>query len=83
MQKNGFIRQPWLISDFMILQTSDFMILQTGQQITTIHILPNFSRSKDKQAMTFCQLMKHSVRNTFLQKSCKKRETSFRPPFVF
>ena len=67
----------------MILQTSDFMILQTGQQITTIHILLNFSGSKDKQAMTFCQLMKYSVRNTFLQKPYKKRETSFRPPFVF
>ena len=31
------------------------MMLQTGQQIRKIHILPNMSRSKDKQAMKFRQ----------------------------
>ena len=48
------------------------MTSQTVQQIITIHILANISRSKDNQAIKFGQLMKHSVRNIFLQKSFKK-----------
>ena len=36
---------------------------QTGQQIITIHILPNISRRKGNQAMEFGQLIKCSVRN--------------------
>ena len=35
------------------------------------HIL-NISRIKSNQAMKFGQLIKYSVRNTFLQKSCRK-----------
>ena len=44
----------------------------TGPQITKIHKLLNISRSKDNQAMKFSQLIKYSVRNNFLQKSCSK-----------
>ena len=32
------------------------MTSQTGQQIITIHMLPNISRSKDNQAKKFGQL---------------------------
>ena len=39
---------------------SKFMASQSGQQIITIHILPNISRSKGNQTMTF------------LQKPCRK-----------
>ena len=38
---------------------------QTGQQIKTIHILPNVLRSKVNEAMTFSHLIKHSVTNFF------------------
>ena len=48
------------------------MAPQTGEQIFTIHILPNISRSKDNQAIKFGQLMKYNVRNIFLQKLCRK-----------
>ena len=50
----------------------------TGQQIITIHLLTNISRSKSNQAMKFGQLIEHKVRNIFLQKPCKKwaRENS-------
>ena len=45
----------------------------------------NISRNKGKQAMKFGQLIKFSVRNTFLQLSSKNwgRETNSRPRFVF
>ena len=51
----------------------------------TIHILPNISRIKSNQAMTFGQLIEYSKRNILLQKSCRKwgRETSPRPLFIF
>ena len=57
------------------------MTSQTGQQIITIHILPNISRSKSNQAIKFGQLIEYNVRYSFLQKLCKKwgRETSSRP----
>ena len=41
---------------------------KTGQQITTIHILTNISRSKDNQAMKFGQSLKYNIRNIFLEK---------------
>ena len=61
------------------------MVSKTEQQIIAIQILPNVSRSKDNQAIKLGQLIKYSMRNTFLQKSCGKwgRETSCKPPFVF
>ena len=33
------------------------MTSQTGKQISTIHVLPNISRSKGNQAMKFGQLI--------------------------
>ena len=43
------------------------MMSQTGQQIITIHILPNISRSKGNVAMKFGQLIKYGMKNIFLQ----------------
>ena len=34
------------------------MTPQTGQQIITVHILPNISRSKDNETIKFRQLIK-------------------------
>ena len=48
------------------------MASQTGQKIITIHILPNISRSINKQTMKFGQLIENKVRNIFLQKSYRK-----------
>ena len=39
-----------------------------GNQIITIHILPNISKSKGNQTMKFCQLMEYNMRNIFLEK---------------
>ena len=64
MQKNIFIRKLWLISNFM---TS-----LAGQQIITIHLLPNVSRSKGKQTTIFCQLIEYNMRNNVLEKSYTK-----------
>ena len=43
-----------------------------AQQVTTIHILRSISRSKDKEAMKFGQLIEFNLRNMFLEKSHKK-----------
>ena len=43
------------------------MTPQTGQQIITMHVFPNISRSKGNQAMKFGQLIKYSIRNNFLK----------------
>ena len=61
------------------------MTPQTGQQIITIHILPNILRSKGNQAMKFGLLIKYSMRNIFFKKSCRKRgrDTNSRPLFAF
>ena len=37
-----------------------------------IHILPNISRGKSKQAMKFGQLIEYNTRNIFLEKSFTK-----------
>ena len=39
------------------------MTSQTGQQIITIHILPNISRNKGNQTIKFCQLIEYNKRN--------------------
>ena len=54
---------------------------QIGQQIITIHILANISRSKRNQTMKFGQLIKYSMANVFLEKSYTKcgEETSLSP----
>ena len=45
------------------------MSSQTGQQIRKIHILPNISGSKGKQAMKIRQLIEYEMINIFLSKS--------------
>ena len=45
------------------------MISQTGQQIITIHILHNISRSKGNRTIKFGQLIEYKMRNIFLEKS--------------
>ena len=59
-RKNRLIRKIRLISKFMMSQP--------GQQAITIHIMPNISRGKGNQALTFGQLIEHNKRNIFLQK---------------
>ena len=50
-----------------------------------MNILPDISRSKRNQTMEFCLLTEYKTRNSFLQKSCRKRgrETTTKPLFVF
>ena len=61
------------------------MASQPGQQIITIHILPNVSRSKGSHTLEFGQVIEFSKRNILLRKPCRKwdREIGSRPPFVF
>ena len=65
-----FIGLKLLLSPFKKLFF--FPLLKTGKQIITIHILLNISRSKVNQMMKFGQLIEYPVRNSFLQKSCRK-----------
>ena len=60
------------------------MTPSTGNQIITIHVLPNILRSKYDQIMKFGQLMEYNMRNIFLQNSCRRydREISSRPYFI-
>ena len=57
------------------------MTPQPRQQLTTMHILPNISTSKDNKAMQFGQLIEYNTRNIFLEKSYAKcgGEASPRP----
>ena len=48
------------------------MASQTGQQIIAIHILSNFSESKDNQTVKCGQLIEYNVGSIFLQKSWRK-----------
>ena len=61
------------------------MASEAGKQTITIHILSNISRNRGNQTMKFGQLIEDNVRNTFLQKSCRKlgKETGFIPLFDF
>ena len=43
------------------------MTSQTGQQIITLQILSNISRSKVNQAMKLGQLIEHNERNIFFK----------------
>ena len=53
------------------------------EQIITIHILPNISRSRGNQGMKFCQLIEHNIRNIFFEKSYTKCSGESRPrPFL-
>ena len=59
---------------------SKCMTSQPDKQTIAMHILSNIFRSKDNQTVTFGQLLKYTMRNIFLQKSCAKfgGETSLR-----
>ena len=48
------------------------MTPQTGQQIITMHILCNLSRSKWNQIMKLDQLIEYNLRYIFLEKSYTK-----------
>ena len=43
------------------------MTPQTGEQIITIHILSNISRTKGNKTMKFGQLVEYNIRNIFLE----------------
>ena len=61
------------------------MTLQPGQQIITIHILPNNSQSKDNQAMKFGQVIEDNKRNMFFKKIIQKKRQGnyFQTSFYF
>ena len=44
------------------------MMSQNGQQIITMHILLNISRSKDNQTMKFDRFIEYGMRIIFLEK---------------
>ena len=69
MQKNGYV-EKWLNKKAMF--EFKFMTPQTRRLSVTIHILSYISRSKGNQAIKFHELIKYSVRNICLQKSCRK-----------
>ena len=48
------------------------MTSHTEQQINSIHILLNISRSKDNETMKFGQIKEYNTRNIFLEKSSAK-----------
>ena len=48
------------------------MTPQTGQEIITIYMLYNISRSKGNQKMKFAQLIKYNTKDIFLEKSHTK-----------
>ena len=48
---------------------SKFLTSQSGKQTIVIHLMPNISRSKGNQEITFGQLIEYNMRNIFLEKS--------------
>ena len=48
------------------------MTSQPEKQTVAARILPNISRSKGNQTMTFSQLREYNMRNVFLEKSYTK-----------
>ena len=48
------------------------MTSQTGQQTSTIHILPDISRSKGNKTIKYGQLTEQNMRDIFLEKSYAK-----------
>ena len=48
----------------------------TGQQIITMHIFSNISKSGGNQSMKFGQLIEYDKKNIFLEKSYTKRRAS-------
>ena len=74
MMKNAF---PVILKALFDLKISKFL---SNWLTITIQVLPNISRNKGNQAITFGQFIKYSKRTIFLQKSCRKsgKETSSR-----
>ena len=74
--ENGWIRKLRLVLRFM---TS-----HTGQQIITIHILPNISGSKSNQAMK-CGMLKKRSQKVFFSKIIQKMRQGdqFQTSFCF
>ena len=64
MYKNDLVRMIWLISKFVTPQP--------GKQTNALQILSNISRRKGSQKMKIIQLIEYSMRNIFLETSCKK-----------
>ena len=62
--KNGLIRNVWLISKFITLQT--------GQHIIIIHTLRNIPRSEGNHIVKFGHLTEYNMSNIFLGKSYTK-----------
>ena len=48
------------------------MTSQPGLQAIAIYVLPNISQSKGNQTIKFGQLIEYNMRNTLLQKLCRK-----------
>ena len=69
-----------LLPDFFFFFKNGLIKRLTQQQISTIHILPNISRSKGNQTIKLCQFIEYKMRN-ILEKSYGKRgeETSPKP----
>ena len=59
------------------------MSSQPEQQIITIQVLPNISRSKGNQEIKFGQLIEYNVRNIFLQKSRRSWDKESSPILIF
>ena len=72
MYKNGLVRMLGITTQVYAVSFPQLWMSQTGQQITTIQILPNISKSKSNQTMKFVQLIEYSIRNAFLEKFYKK-----------
>ena len=64
-------KTPWQSAKIIL----KIMTSQSEQQVITEHILLNISRTKGNQTMTmeFGQLIKHNIRNIFLEKPYKVR----------
>ena len=56
--------------------------VQNRKQITTIHLLPNISRSESSPAIKFGQLIEYNMRNIFLEKSYTKCGGETSPRFI-
>ena len=52
---------------------------QDGQKLITIHILPDIPRHKGNQTTKCVQLIEYNMRNTFLEKSNRRRRGEASP----
>ena len=60
------------VSCQFIMSQSKLMTSHTGKQTIAINILPDISKSKGNQTMKLGKLVEYSVKNIFLQTSCRK-----------